>query len=208
VNEEAIARGRADLEAELREQQREEEAAIRKATQSEAMRSLDKQQADPSALNLDPAEEDAARAALERKREELRALATGSIAQRMSRAQHLLSRMPAIVNTYRELIEGAMKALTDPRRVFAAREAIRPLLVGNNILLEPNANHSALVGTVRFVQLGDQILELAGAKRTVRHRSCRKRDQRSQSLTTDSLIARGPGSITAAPAIMREVRND
>jgi hypothetical protein len=27
--------------------------------------------------------------------------------------------MPAIVNTYRELIEGAMKALTDPRAVFA-----------------------------------------------------------------------------------------
>jgi hypothetical protein len=63
-------------------------------------------------------------------------------------------------------------------------------------------------GTVRFVQLGDQILELAGAKRTVRHRSCRKRDQRSQSLTTDSLIARGPGSITGALAIVREARYD
>jgi hypothetical protein len=172
------------------------------------MRSLDKQEADLRTLNLDPAAEDAAVAALERKREELRALASGSIAQRMSRAQRLLSRMPAIVNTYRKLIEGAMKALTDPRAVFADREAIRRLLVENNILLEPNANHSALVGTVRFVQLGDQILELAGAKRTVRHRSCRKRDQRSQSLTTDSLIARGPGSITAALAIVREARND
>jgi hypothetical protein len=138
------------LEAELRE--REEEAATRKATQSEAMRSLDKQQAGLRALNLDPAAEDAALAALERKREELRPLASGSIAQRMSRAQRLLSRMPAIVNTYRELIAGAMKALTDPRAVFAAREAIRRLLVENNILLEPNADHSAPVGTVRFVQ--------------------------------------------------------
>jgi hypothetical protein len=55
-----------------------------------------------------------------RKREELRSLTSGSIAQRMSRAQRLLSRMPAIVNTYRELIEAAMKALTDPRAVFAA----------------------------------------------------------------------------------------
>jgi hypothetical protein len=116
--------------------------------------------------------------------------------------------MPAIVNTYRELIEGAMKALTDPCTVFAAREAIRRLLVENNILLEPNADHSALVGTVRFVELGEQILKLAGAKRTVRHRSCRKRDQRSQLLTTDSLIARGPGSITAVLAIVREVRNE
>ena len=119
MNEEAIARGRADLEAELREQQREEEAAIRRATQSEAMRSLDKQQARPSALNLDPAAESAPLTALERKREELRPLASGSIAQRLSRAQRLLSRMPAIVNTYRKLIEGAMKALTDPRAVFA-----------------------------------------------------------------------------------------
>ena len=124
-----------------------------------------------------------------RKREELRALASRSIAQRMSRAQRLLSRMPAIVNTYRELVEGAMTPLTDPRAVFAAREAIRRLLVENNILLERNADHSALVGTVPFVQLGDQILELAESKRTVGHRSCRKRDQRSQSLTTDSLIA-------------------
>jgi hypothetical protein len=63
------------LEAELREQQREEEAAIRNATQSEAMRSLDKQQADLRALNLDTAAEDAA--ALERKREELSLLASG-----------------------------------------------------------------------------------------------------------------------------------
>jgi hypothetical protein len=47
-------------------------APIRKATQSETMRSLDKRQARPSALNLDPAAEDAALAALERKREELR----------------------------------------------------------------------------------------------------------------------------------------
>jgi hypothetical protein len=51
------------LEAELREQQREEDAAIRKATQSEAMRSLDKQQADLRAQNLDPAAQDAALAA-------------------------------------------------------------------------------------------------------------------------------------------------
>jgi hypothetical protein len=152
------------LEPELREQQREEEAAIRNATQSRPMRSLDKQEADLRALNLEPAAEDAALAALERKREELRALASGSIAQRMSRAQRLLSRRPAILNTYRELIEGAMKALTDPRGVFAAREAIRRLLVENNILLERNADHSALVGTVRFVELGEQILELAGGK--------------------------------------------
>jgi hypothetical protein len=82
--------------------------------------------------------------------------------------------MPTIANTYRELVEGAMKALTDPRAVFVAREAIRRLLVKNNILLERNADQSALVGTVRFVELGDQILELAVAKRTVRHRSCRK----------------------------------
>jgi hypothetical protein len=162
VNEEVIARGRADLEAELREQQREKEAAIPKTTQSEAMRSLDKREGALRALNLDPAAEDAALAALERTREELRALASGSIDQRMSRAQRPLARMPAIVNTYRELIEGAMKALTDPRAVFAAREAIRRLLVENNIPLEPNANHRALVGTVRSVQLGDKFLSWQG----------------------------------------------
>jgi hypothetical protein len=119
LNEEAIARGRTALEAELREQQREKEAAIRKATQGQPMRSLDKQEVDLRAVNLDRAAEDAALAALERKREELRALASGSIVQRMSRAQRLLSRMPAIVNTYRELIERALKPLTDPRAVFA-----------------------------------------------------------------------------------------
>jgi hypothetical protein len=65
-----------------------------------------------------------------------------------------------------------MKALKDPRAVFAAREAMRRPLVENNILLQRNADHSALVGTVRFVELGEQILELAGAKWPVRHRRC------------------------------------
>jgi hypothetical protein len=104
---------------------------------------LDKQEAALRALNLDPAAENAALTALERTREQLGALASGSIAQRMSRAQRLLARMPAIVNTNRELIEGAIKALTDPRAVFAALEAIRRLLVENKILLAAVGNESS-----------------------------------------------------------------
>jgi hypothetical protein len=126
------------------------------------MRSLDKQEADLRALNLDPAAEDAALAALERKREELRALASGSIAQRMSRAQRLLSRMPAIVNTYRKLIEGAMKALTDPRAVFADREAIRRLLVENNILLQRNTTTAGWWARCALWNLASKFLSWQG----------------------------------------------
>jgi hypothetical protein len=52
-------------------------------------------------------------------------------------------RMPAIVNTNRELIEGAIKAVTDPRAVFAALEANRRLLVENKILLAAVGNESS-----------------------------------------------------------------
>jgi len=81
----------------------------------------------------------------------------------------MLAKLPAIVATYRELIEKGAKALTDPRAVSAAREAIRKLLPDGTIVLSPNAAHTSLVGAVRFVDLGDHILGLAGVKRRVKH---------------------------------------
>jgi hypothetical protein len=145
------------LEAELRELQREEEAAASEVRQRKEIRRLDEQVAALHALNLPPAALTAARTALDRERAELLAQASGSRAPRINRAKELRARMPQIAAAYEKLIENGLKALTGERAVSAAREAVRKLLEDGRIILTPDADHGALTGMVRFVDLGHHI---------------------------------------------------
>lgn len=49
--------------------------------------------------------------------------------------------------------------------MIEANSAIRRLLDGGEIVLSPNSDRTGVTGDVRFVDLGDHILELAGWKR-------------------------------------------
>lgn len=169
LNDEMIAFIQAKGEAELRALIREEEKAARTASPSTEMKRLEEQESALRALTLPPAAMSAALAAIDRERDEIKAKASGNAAPRISRARAMLAKVPEIMATYRELIEKGAKALSDPREVSAAREAVRRLLADGSIVLAPNAAHTSLVGAVRFVDLGDHILGLAGAKRRVKH---------------------------------------
>jgi hypothetical protein len=81
----------------------------------------------------------------------------------------LLARIDKIVETYYEKIQTGAKALADPRSVSAAREVLRSLLVEGRIVMTPDSAHTALTGEVRFVDLGDHVLEQAGTRRRLRH---------------------------------------
>jgi len=59
----------------------------------------------------------------------------------------------------------AVKALAKPEVVEAAGEAVRRLLVDGRITLVPNAEYTGVVGPAHFKELGDHLLELAGARR-------------------------------------------
>lgn len=118
---------------------------------------------------MPPAALNAALAEIERERAEIKAKTSGNAAPRINRARALLAKVPQIVANYRELIEKGAKALSDPRAVSAAREAVRRLLEEGSIVLTPNAAHTSLEGTVHFVDLGDHILASAGVKRRVKH---------------------------------------
>ena len=63
--------------------------------------------------------------------------------------------------------EGGESAVGSPRGIGC--EAVRRLLVGGTIVLKPNAAHTSLEGAVRFVDLGDHVLGLAGVRRRVKH---------------------------------------
>jgi site-specific DNA recombinase len=169
LNDEMTAKVRSAGEAQLRALIREEEKAAKQARPSKDLQRLDQEEADLRAITLSPTAMNAALAALEGARQEIKAKASGNAAPRISRARAKLAQVPQIMAAYRELIEDGAKALTDPRAVSTAREALRQLLVDGSLVLTPNAKHTALVGAVRFVDLGEHILGLAGVKRRVKH---------------------------------------
>jgi site-specific DNA recombinase len=169
LNDELTAAVRKAGERELKAMVAEEEKAAKRADPSKDMIRLDEQEAALRALSLPPAAMNAALAAIDGERQEIKAKATGNAAPRVSRARALLAKVPDIMENYRELIEQGAKALSEPRAVSVAREAVRRLLVDGVIVLKPNAQHTALEGSLRFVDLGEHILGLAGVKRHVKH---------------------------------------
>jgi site-specific DNA recombinase len=200
LNDELVAKVKTAGEPQLRALIREEEKAAKQARPSKDMKRLDEQEAALRALSLPTAAMNAALAAIEGERQEIKAKASGSATPRISRARALLAKVPQIMESYRELIENGAKALTDRSAVSAAREALRQLLVDGSLVLTPNARHTALVGAVRFADLGEHILGLAGVKRRVKHLDS------TQTHTSHVTVVAGAGFSTLLMSISRKTR--
>jgi DNA invertase Pin-like site-specific DNA recombinase len=160
-----VAKVQAQGTADLKRMAKEEGDAARKCTPSKELKRLHEEEAALRAANLRAAFLNAALAAIDEERQAITAKADASTAAKESRARALLAKVPQIVERYREMVTAGAKALADPRSVGAAREALRQLLADGTVVLTPNATHTALVGAVRFTDLGDHILGLAGFKR-------------------------------------------
>jgi site-specific DNA recombinase len=167
LSEESLARGRADIEAQLREAMKREEQALVAAADSSAMAALDEQTTQLRKLKLAPRTLQVAIAAIEREREELLGQAAKRATAPSDRAKRLLSRLPEITAHYHKLVAQGVKALSDPAAVTEAAEAVRSLLVDGRITLSPNATRDGVMGTVQFKELGDYVLHMNGIARTV-----------------------------------------
>jgi hypothetical protein len=192
LSDEVIARGKRRVEAELREQHRQEEAAARRVEDGSAVRKLDAQARALRDLDLPPSAVSAALAEIERKRAELLTQASERRPASERRALSVLARLPEIVDGYRKRIEHGIKVLARPEVVADASEALRRLLVDGRITLAPNADRTAVVGPVHFLELGDHVLQLAGW-------------QQNCSEIKEKLIGSG-GRIWDVPDVPRSVR--
>ena len=66
---------------------------------------------------------------------------------------------------YRSCHSARVQSLSTLERIVKAREGVRKLLVDGQIVLKPNAKHTAVVGEVSFLALGTHLLEIAGIRR-------------------------------------------
>jgi len=165
LSQDAIARGKVLVRDWLREQARRAEAAAREAEGGAEFQRLDAQIGALRALKLPPAALSAALASIERERVELRERATPRRSAQAIQAEDFTERVVAKV---RKKIEVGVHALADPKAVAAAREATRRLLRDGTIVLRPTPNHDALCGVVRFIDLGEHLLEQVGGRRAAR----------------------------------------
>jgi len=78
--------------------------------------------------------------------------------------QQLRDRLDEIVDECLRIIDTGMNVLSDKRASFAAREALKALLVDGVIRLGPNADHTGLEGVVRFKKLGEHVVEIECGK--------------------------------------------
>lgn len=76
-----------------------------------------------------------------------------------------MERLPLLVAWYHKTIERGLKALTDPAAVAQAREALRTLIVDAETRLQPNDDHTAAVGELHRLDLGEHVMQLAGLQR-------------------------------------------
>jgi hypothetical protein len=164
----AIERGRQHIQTQLRAATREEEASARRTMDGAQVRKLDAQAAALRGMDLPPSAITAALAELQRQREALLAQASGRCPANERRAEHLLARLPAIVDEYKKQVQQAVKVLAKPQVVAEASEAVRRLLADGSITLAPNADRTGVVGPVHFRELGDHVLQLAGWQRNRR----------------------------------------
>lgn len=148
----------------LRAQVAEQDAARRAAANGTRFKHIDKQIDALRKLNLPPTAYSAAVAALEQDREALLELPTTRVDDR---AKRLLERLPEIYEERCKAIRAGIGALTDQDSLRRAREAVRTLLVDEQIVLHPD-DGTGMRGTVEFVELGAQELGLDGTKRPVR----------------------------------------
>jgi site-specific DNA recombinase len=166
--------GKAYVEEVLKQRQRNEDAAAREAASGANIKRLDDEIRQLRKMPLRPAALEAAIAEVEKERAEVLAKASGKRDQRDGRARQLLARLPDIVSAYIGQVRQGLRVLSDPKSVHDAREATRRLLREGQIVLAPNADHTAVTGPVQLVDLGEHLLELAGWQRRQRGLSERK----------------------------------
>ena len=163
----ALAAGEKYVEAVLRE--REEAAAMLAAADGAAVKRIDANIAGLHALDLPEDVKSVAIAKLEAQRAEVIAGPQAPLAKRAVTAAQLVARLPEIAAAYCKHVENALKALADVKAVATAREGMRKLLVNGCIVVSPDADHAALMGMVRFKELGEHVLETAGIRRKIEH---------------------------------------
>jgi hypothetical protein len=100
--------------------------------------------------------------------------------------------LPEVVAEYRKLIKAGVKSLASIEAVEESREAVRQLLVGGEIILTPTDDHTQIVGDVRFLELGEHVLRLAGLPRHIED-------------TSNKLLGSG-GVLCHVPTLPRRVR--
>ncbi len=163
----AVEVGKREVEAELRAREKAARALEPRAVQSSELRELHTKAKALRGMDLPPEALDAALAALDRRRADL--VAAGDVCKdpKRSNAKDLMARAEQIAAELAKLIQQGMKALSDPHAVTLARESLKKLIVGEQIVLTPDANHSSVSGEVQFVSLGEHLLQLAGMRRSV-----------------------------------------
>jgi len=167
LDPERIERSRKVLEAELKEQLAQEEAAATAGEVGAAMRRLDAEEAQLRKMHLRPAALAAGLADIAQERQGLMAKAEGKRNGKATRARQLLARLPELADRYRKLMEDAVKAFARDEAVHDGREAMRRLLEDGCVRLAPNRQRTAVTGPVHLRQLGDHALAVAGLQRHV-----------------------------------------
>jgi hypothetical protein len=132
---------------------------------SAEIRRLDEQAVTVRSMDLRPATIAAELAAIERERAELLARARGNRGAGGTRARRLIARLPEIVEAYRKLVQAGIKSLASIEAVEEVHQATRELLVDGHIVLAPSPDRTHVVGDVRWVELGEHVLTLAGFAR-------------------------------------------
>jgi DNA invertase Pin-like site-specific DNA recombinase len=170
-----IAAERQWLEAQLRQQEREEAKAQRSAAAGVDTRRIDAEIEALRKLAISPAAREAAIAELERERAEALAAAAGIGQEKVSRARQLLDRLPEFADSYKKHLQTALDVLASPAHVEEARNATKALIDNGYIELRPAADHRAVEGPVNLLGLGSHVLQLAGAPRALRQQAVNNR---------------------------------
>jgi hypothetical protein len=168
LSDDAIASATDYVRTILKDRARNEAATDSAAGRSAELTKLDEQEIALRRLALPATAMAAAVAAIEHERAEILERATESRTRPQRRAERLIARLPLIVAEMRGLIGTGVRSLSTPARIAAAREATRKLLEGGQIVVKPNADHTAIAGEVSFAALGSHLLELARVRREMR----------------------------------------
>jgi hypothetical protein len=70
--------------------------------------------------------------------------------------------MPEIAAERLALFKRFLRALEDQEAVRRAREALKSIIVGQQIVLQPNLGRTHMTGRFALLGLGEQVLRVAG----------------------------------------------
>lgn len=155
------------IEAMLKEQEKQERAAMRELPATAELRDLEGKIAPLRKAKLGPKAEQAALLELQAERETLTARANGQHSPGLREARQLLAQLPSIAKTFDKRLEATLtggKATRDEMRMIS--DATRQLIKGGVIRMRPKKK--TLTGWPEFLRLGEKALRVAGATRRAR----------------------------------------